>query len=60
MLNTMASSRSEVEDIGRSLLKTGIKRIFTGHRTGPKGYEALKGVLGEHLELLPTGRCVEI
>jgi len=60
MLNTMAGSKREVEDIARTLRKYDIGRIYTGHCTGPKGYRVLKGVLGDQLELLQTGSRVEV
>ena len=60
MLNTMAGSKREVEDIARTLRKYDIGRIYTGHCTGPKGYRVLKGVLGDQLELLQTGSRLEV
>jgi 7,8-dihydropterin-6-yl-methyl-4-(beta-D-ribofuranosyl)aminobenzene 5'-phosphate synthase len=60
MLNTMAGSKKEVEDIARTLRRYDIGRIYTGHCTGPKGYRVLKGVLGEQLELLHTGSRLEV
>jgi 7,8-dihydropterin-6-yl-methyl-4-(beta-D-ribofuranosyl)aminobenzene 5'-phosphate synthase len=60
MLNTMAGSKREVEDVGKEMLKYPIDRIYTGHCTGRKAYRVLKGVLGEKLEYLPTGGSVEV
>lgn len=60
MLNTMAGSKREVEDVGKQMLKYPIDKIYTGHCTGRKAYRVLKGVLGEKLEYLPTGGSVEV
>ena len=60
ILNTMAGTRREVEEIGRALQEFDIGRLYTGHCTGPKAYRVLKGVLGERLQLFPTGSSVEV
>ena len=60
MLNTMAGSRREVEGIGEEMLKYPIKKVYTGHCTGPKAYRVLKDVMGDKLEYLPTGAGVEV
>ena len=58
ILNTMAGSRREVEDIGREMLKYPIESVYTGHCTGMKAYRILKRVMGERLQHLPTGSVV--
>jgi 7,8-dihydropterin-6-yl-methyl-4-(beta-D-ribofuranosyl)aminobenzene 5'-phosphate synthase len=60
ILNTMAGSKREVEDVGKEMVKYPIDKIYTGHCTGQKAYRVLKGVLGEKLEYLPTGGSVEV
>jgi len=59
-LNTMAGSKREVEGIGEEMLKYPIKKVYTGHCTGPKAYRVLKDVMGDKLEYLPTGGGVEV
>jgi 7,8-dihydropterin-6-yl-methyl-4-(beta-D-ribofuranosyl)aminobenzene 5'-phosphate synthase len=58
--NTMAGSKEEVEDLGREIMKHTIDKLYTGHCTGMKAYGVLKGVLGEKLELFPTGCSIEV
>jgi 7,8-dihydropterin-6-yl-methyl-4-(beta-D-ribofuranosyl)aminobenzene 5'-phosphate synthase len=58
VLNTMAGSRREVEDIGREMLKYPIDGVYTGHCTGMKAYRILKRVMGERLQRFPTGSQV--
>jgi len=60
ILNLMAGSKSEVEDIGRKLLTYPIEKAYTGHCTGAKAYRILKRVMSEKLEYLPTGSNVEV
>lgn len=57
--DAMNCTEQEVEALGRSLLELGIERIYTGHCTGKQGFQVLKGVMGEKLELLRTGLQVE-
>ena len=60
MLNTMAGSKREVENIGKEILKYPIVKLYTGHCTGMKAYQVLKGVLGDKLEHFPTGGRIEV
>ncbi len=48
-----------VADIGRALADTKIQ-YFTGHCTGMKAYEQLKGILGEKLEYISTGSQIKL
>lgn len=57
--DAMNCTEQEVEALGRTLLELGIERIYTGHCTGERGFQVLKGVMGEKLELLRTGLQVE-
>ncbi|MGD9332167.1 MAG: MBL fold metallo-hydrolase [Desulfobacterales bacterium] len=56
----MASSRSEVEAIGRSVLNYPIDMTYTGHCTGAKGFEVLKSVMGDRIAAIQTGSCFPI
>jgi 7,8-dihydropterin-6-yl-methyl-4-(beta-D-ribofuranosyl)aminobenzene 5'-phosphate synthase len=60
MFNTMAGSRSEVEGIGREILMYPIGETYTGHCTGQKAFDVLKGVMGDQLHALHTGMRFEI
>lgn len=55
VLNTMAGSKRSVREIGEALLDFPIERVYTGHCTGMKGFEVLKGVMADKLENFPTG-----
>ncbi len=48
-----------IEAIGRRLLEFGTV-FYTGHCTGLKPYEILKGVMGEKLNYMPTGAVIDI
>jgi len=54
-LNTMAGSKRSVRGIAVELMKFPIERIYTGHCTGRKAYQVLKGVMAEKLDYFPTG-----
>jgi len=56
----MPESRQEIEAIGSQMLKYPIKKVYTGHCTGLKGYHILKGVMGDQLEYINTGACIDI
>ena len=60
VFDTMAASRSEVEELGESLLQYPIEKIYTGHCTGQKAYRILKQVMGDRLHSLHTGSVIEI
>lgn len=60
IFNTMAGSKADVENIGRQVLKYSVNKIYTGHCTGKKAYNVLKNILGEKIEYLSTGSCIEI
>lgn len=60
ILNLMAGSKAEVEDIGREMLGYPIAKTYTGHCTGAKAYRVLKGVMGDKLAYLPTGSTVSV
>ncbi len=58
MFNTMAGSKSEVEDIGRKVLTYPVESVYTGHCTGQKAYQVLKNVMGQKLNQLHTGTII--
>ncbi|KXO07980.1 Metal dependent hydrolase [Moritella sp. JT01] len=51
----MGGTKKDIEAIGKT-----IDKLYTGHCTGLKAYEILKGVLGDNIEYFPTGRSVTI
>jgi 7,8-dihydropterin-6-yl-methyl-4-(beta-D-ribofuranosyl)aminobenzene 5'-phosphate synthase len=60
ILNLMAGSKRDVEDIGREMLRYPIARTYTGHCTGAKAYRVLKGVMGDRLASMSTGSRVTV
>jgi 7,8-dihydropterin-6-yl-methyl-4-(beta-D-ribofuranosyl)aminobenzene 5'-phosphate synthase len=60
ILNLMAGSKAEVEEVGREMLRYPIAKTYTGHCTGAKAYRVLKGVMGEKLAYVPTGSSVTV
>jgi len=60
IFNSIGGTKEEIEAIGRALLSYSIDKLYTGHCTGMKAYGLLKGVLGDRIEHLPTGRSVVI
>lgn len=60
MFNTMAGSKEEVAEIGRKTLRYPIERVYAGHCTGQKAYHVLKGVMGEQLDQLHTGKVISL
>ncbi|MGF1793945.1 MBL fold metallo-hydrolase [Photobacterium profundum] len=60
LFNSIGGSKKEIEVLGQTLLSYPIDKLYTGHCTGMKAYGILKGVLGDRLEYLPTGRSVVI
>ncbi|UHJ59243.1 MBL fold metallo-hydrolase [Vibrio furnissii] len=60
IFNSISGTKEEVEAVGRKLQSYPIDKLYTGHCTGMKAYRLLKGVLGDRLEHLPTGRSVVI
>jgi len=60
MFNTMAGSKSDVENIGIRALTYPIESVYSGHCTGQKAFRVLKNVMGEKLIQLHTGAVIEI
>lgn len=48
-------TEQEVELLGQTLMDLGIQKIYTGHCTGPIGYQILKQCMGEKLQKLYPG-----
>jgi len=59
-INSMAGSKKEVEDIGKKTLAYNPASVYSGHCTGEKAYQVLKGVMGEKLNKLHTGAVLTI
>jgi len=60
MFNTMAGSKREVENVGRKTLTYPVEKVYSGHCTGQKAYQVLKGVMGEELDQLHTGAIIDL
>lgn len=59
-LRSMAGTRDEMVELGRSMLQQPVEAYWTGHCTGHKAYAVLKEVLGEKLSDIHTGTTVMI
>jgi 7,8-dihydropterin-6-yl-methyl-4-(beta-D-ribofuranosyl)aminobenzene 5'-phosphate synthase len=53
-------SRTNIRQIGLSLLSYPLQKVYTGHCTAKSGFRILKEVMGEKLESFPVGTIVEI
>lgn len=53
------ASETQVINLAHRIKKTGIEKIYTGHCTGKKAYEILKGELGENAVQLYGGLVIE-
>ena len=60
LLNTMAGTRNEIEEIGRKISAYPIERVYSGHCTGEKAFSVLSNVMSEKLKQLQTGTVIEI
>jgi 7,8-dihydropterin-6-yl-methyl-4-(beta-D-ribofuranosyl)aminobenzene 5'-phosphate synthase len=58
--NFMAGSKSEVEELAKSVLNYPIEKTYTGHCTGTKAFLILKNVMGERIMDIQTGSCFDI
>ncbi|MCE5213637.1 MAG: MBL fold metallo-hydrolase [Methanobacterium sp.] len=58
--NHMAENKSNVENIGKKLLKYHIEKVYTSHCTGRKAYPILKDVMGDNVDYFATGSTVKI
>ncbi|ABX40833.1 MBL fold metallo-hydrolase [Lachnoclostridium phytofermentans] len=57
--STMRLSEGEVRKLGKDLLDSGVKNIYTCHCTGNKAFALLKEELGDRLHYFQTGDCLE-
>jgi 7,8-dihydropterin-6-yl-methyl-4-(beta-D-ribofuranosyl)aminobenzene 5'-phosphate synthase len=55
LINSMAGSKNDVEELGQAILKYPIEKVYTGHCTGIKAYRILKEVMGAKLEYFAAG-----
>ncbi|MDN3611971.1 MBL fold metallo-hydrolase [Vibrio ostreicida] len=60
LFNSIGGTKKDIESMGETMLTYPIDKFYTGHCTGMKAYQILKGVLGDSLEHFPTGRSVVI
>ncbi|ABZ76718.1 beta-lactamase domain protein [Shewanella halifaxensis HAW-EB4] len=60
LFNSIGGTKQQIEEMGKLMLNYPIDKLYTGHCTGMKAYNILKGVLGERLEYFPTGRSINI
>ena len=58
--NFMAGTRSEVENLGRRVLKYPVDLTYTGHCTGKKAFEVLQSVMGDKIKDVRTGSCFDV
>jgi 7,8-dihydropterin-6-yl-methyl-4-(beta-D-ribofuranosyl)aminobenzene 5'-phosphate synthase len=58
--NNMAGTPQEVRSIAQEFQTYDFKKVYTMHCTGMKAFGILKSVLGEILEYLHGGTCIEI
>ncbi|EPI3549923.1 MBL fold metallo-hydrolase [Vibrio vulnificus] len=60
LFDSIGGTKQEIKDLGLALLQYPIDKLYTGHCTGKKAYGLLKEVLGERLEAIPTGSCINV
>ncbi len=60
LFNSIGGTKQGIKDLGLALSQYPIDKLYTGHYTGQKAYDLLKEVLGDCLEAMPTGRCIEV
>ena len=58
--DSMRESEEQVRLLGRKLRSMQVEKLYTGHCTGTQAFPILKEVLGDRLELLVTGKTIEI
>ncbi len=59
-LDISAPSNSQIKELGQKLMEYPIGKIYTGHCTGERAYNILKGVMGDRLDYFSTGKIIEI
>ena len=58
--NRMSDSESDVAAIGRQIVDLGVETTWTGHCTGARAFEVLRGAMGERVQELHTGCRLEL
>ncbi len=58
--DSMRESEEQVRALGEKLLHMQVETFYTGHCTGTKAYPILKEVLGERIQMLVTGKEIEV
>ena len=60
LFNSIGGTKQDIRELGLTLSQYPIDKLYTGHCTGKKAYGLLKEVLGERLEAIPTGKCINV
>jgi 7,8-dihydropterin-6-yl-methyl-4-(beta-D-ribofuranosyl)aminobenzene 5'-phosphate synthase len=55
----MSESAADVTALGREILDRGVEVAWTGHCTGDKAFDALRGAMAERIQPLHTGKRLE-
>jgi len=55
----MSESAADVAALGRAILDRGVEVAWTGHCTGDKAFDALRGAMAERIQPLHTGKRLE-
>jgi len=55
----MSESVADVAALGRAILDRGVEVAWTGHCTGDKAFDALRGTMAERIQPLHTGKRLE-
>ena len=53
-------SDAQIREVAASIRETGIARVYTGHCTGDRGFDLLRGELGEIVQQIQTGMTIEV
>ena len=55
----MSESARAVADIGQSVLEQGVETTYTGHCTGTRAFDVLRGAMGDRVREIRTGSRLE-
>lgn len=58
--NGMSDAEPVVAGMGRQVLELGVGTTWTGHCTGTRAFEVLRGAMGERVQALHTGSRLEL
>jgi len=56
----MSENERVVQEIGKAVLDCGIETTYTGHCTGKKAFEVLRGAMGDRVQEIFTGMRIDI